>query len=256
MGQKISQKVRDNIIRIVTFVVLIGGWEYFGGFANPLLVAVPSDILIGGWELLLSGELGVALSESMTALVVGYVIATVIGIFVGVLMGGSRTAEVALDPYVNSLYSMPLVAMVPLLMLWVGIGFESKVIIVALFSVFPIIINTLAGVRNVDRHYLDIGLAFNASRWVVFTKIVAPYAVPYIASGLRLAVSRAIIAVVVAEFLTAIAGLGGLIINYSNNFQTAKAFVPVIVLAILGNILTFAVRRVELYLGRWKGASE
>jgi NitT/TauT family transport system permease protein len=242
----------DTAIKIVTVVVILGIWEFFGRQANPLLVAVPSEVLAATWELAISGELFVATGVSMTSFFAGFAIAAVVGMLIGALMGANRTIEVVLDPYINALYSMPLIAMVPLLMLWVGIGFTAKVIIVALFAVFPVIINTLAGVRNVEKRYLDIGKAFGASRWMTFRRIVVPSAVPYIASGMRLAVSRGIIAMVVAEFLTSIAGLGGLIINYTNQFETAKAFVPVFVLAIIGNLLTYVVRKIEDRLGAWR----
>jgi ABC-type nitrate/sulfonate/bicarbonate transport system permease component len=242
----------DTLIKIITAVVILGAWEIFGRQANPLLVAVPSEVLVATWELMVSGELFVATGASMASFFAGFVIAAIVGMVVGALMGANRTVEVVLDPYINALYSMPLIALVPLLMLWVGIGFTSKVIIVALFAVFPVIINTLAGVRNVEKSYLDIGKAFGAPRWMTFRRIIVPSAVPYIASGMRLAVSRGIIAMIVAEFLTSIAGLGGLIINYTNQFETAKAFVPVFVLAIIGNVLTYVVRRVEDRLGSWR----
>jgi ABC-type nitrate/sulfonate/bicarbonate transport system permease component len=243
---------RETWIKIVTAVVLLGSWEFFGQYANPLLVAVPSQVIAATYELALSGELFSATAESLAAFAVGYAVSLLIGMLIGVAMGANRTVEVVLDPYINALYSMPLIALVPLLMLWVGIGFASKVVIIVLFAVFPIIINTLAGVRNVEKNYLDIGVAFGATRWMTFRGIIIPSAVPYIASGMRLAVSRGIIAMVVAEFLTSIAGLGGLIINYTNQFQTAKAFVPVFVLAILGNLLTYAVRKLEEQFATWR----
>ncbi|MDQ0325552.1 NitT/TauT family transport system permease protein [Rhodopseudomonas julia] len=251
-GQRKSVLSRDTMIRIITAVILIGAWEIFGRYGNPLLVAVPSDVLAATYALAADGELFTATAQSMSSFAVGFTIAAVLGVMIGVAMGLNRTTEIVLDPYINALYSMPLIALVPLLMLWVGVGFLSKVVIVALFSIFPVIINTLSGVRNVEKSYLDIGKAFGAGRWMTFRRIIMPSAVPYIASGMRLAVSRGIIAMVIAEFLTSIAGLGGLIINYTNQFETAKAFVPVFLLAIIGNILTFAVKWLEERLGSWR----
>jgi ABC-type nitrate/sulfonate/bicarbonate transport system permease component len=241
-----------RIIQIVTAIVIIGGWELLALNANPLLVPRPSMIAIAAWETLVSGELMRAFGESAASFGVGFAISLVLGIAIGVLMGVSRIVEKILDPYVNALYAMPIIALIPFIMLWAGIGFQAKVIIVVLFAIFPIIINTAVGVKNVDQHYLDIGTAFCASRSAMFMKIVAPSAMPFVASGIRLAVGRGIIAMVVAEFLTAIAGLGGMIINYSNSFQTAKAFVPVIVLGILGVTLTYIVQVIELRLAAWK----
>ncbi|MCP1676399.1 NitT/TauT family transport system permease protein [Natronocella acetinitrilica] len=244
--------LQSRIIQIVTALVIIGGWELAAMNANPLLVPRPSSVAVAGWEMLLSGELLRAFNQSFISFGTGFLISLVFGIAIGVLMGVSKVIEKILDPYVNALYAMPIIALIPFIMLWVGIGFEAKVIIVVLFAIFPIIISTAAGVKNVDKHYLDIGVAFCASRYSMFMKIVAPSALPFVASGIRLAVGRGIIAMVVAEFLTAIAGLGGLIINYSNSFQTSKAFVPVIVLALMGIVLTYFVQVIEYKLEAWK----
>jgi len=247
-----ERKNRETVLKIVIFVALLLMWEIAARGANPLLIATPSDIAAAAWGMTRSGEMLRATSDSMSSLVVGFVIASVVGVVIGFMMGTNRTVEVILNPYINALYAMPLVALIPMLMVWVGIGYTAKVIIVVLFSVFPVIINTATGVKNVDAHYLDIGKAFMANRWMVYRRIIAPYALPYVASGLRIALGRGIIAMIVAEFLTSISGLGGLIINYTNAFETAKAFAPVMVVALLANVLTIALQRVEDHLGRWR----
>jgi ABC-type nitrate/sulfonate/bicarbonate transport system permease component len=246
------QRVRDAMLQIAVLAALLLVWEFAARGANQLMVATPSHIAVAIWDMMRSGELVGASLDSMSSLVVGFAIAAVLGIVIGFLMGTNRTVELILDPYINALYAMPLVALIPILMLWVGIGYTAKVVIVVLFSVFPVIINTVTGVKNVDSHYLDIGKAFMATRFMVYRKIIAPYALPYVASGLRIALGRGIIAMIVAEFLTAITGLGGLIINYTNAFETAKAFAPVLVVALLANVLTIGVQKVEQRLGRWR----
>ncbi|HYG90147.1 MAG TPA: ABC transporter permease [Azospirillum sp.] len=247
-----QQKRRERIIQVGTLIILLAIWEFAARDANKLLVAVPSDIAVATWELMVSGELFWATLDSMSTFVLGFFVASVLGIAIGFAMGTNRTVEVILDPYINALYAMPLVALIPILMLWVGIGFLAKITIIILFAVFPVIINTVTGVKNVDKHYLDIGKAFMASRAMVYRKIIAPYALPFVASGLRIALGRGIIAMIVAEFLTSISGLGGLIINYTNAFETAKAFAPVLVVALLANALTLLVQRVEERFGRWR----
>lgn len=245
-------KNREIVLKVLVFAALLLVWEFAAHGADSLMVAAPSDIAVAAWDLTRSGEMVGATLDSMSSLVVGFAIAAVAGVVIGFMMGTNRTTEVVLDPYINALYAMPLVALIPMLMLWVGIGYSAKVVIVVLFSIFPVIINTAAGVKNVDAHYLDIGKAFMASRWMVYRRIIAPYALPYVASGLRIALGRGIIAMIVAEFLTSISGLGGLIINYTNAFETAKAFAPVLVVALLANVLTIALQRVEERLGRWR----
>lgn len=246
------QRVRDTMIQIAVLAALLIVWEFSARGSNELMVATPSHIAVAIWDMIHSGELVRASLDTMSSLVVGFAIAAVLGIVIGFLMGTHRMVELILDPYINALYAMPLVALIPILMLWVGIGYTAKVVIVVLFSVFPIIINTVTGVKNVDSHYLDIGKAFMATRFMVYRKIIAPYALPYVASGLRIALGRGIIGMIVAEFMTAITGLGGLIINYTNAFETAKAFAPVFVVALLANVLTIAVQKVEQRLGRWR----
>ncbi|HET8726118.1 MAG TPA: ABC transporter permease [Alphaproteobacteria bacterium] len=247
-----QRKRRELVLRLATLVILLGGWELAGRDANKLLVAVPSEIALATWDLLVNGELLSATLDSMSTFIVGFAVAAVLGIVIGFAMGTNRTVEVILDPYINALYAMPLVALIPVLMLWVGIGYAAKITIIILFAVFPVIINTVAGVRNVDQHLLDVGKAFMASRSMVYRRIIAPYALPYVASGLRIALGRGIIAMIVAEFLTSITGLGGLIINYTNAFETAKAFAPVLVVAFLANALTFFLQMIEERLGRWR----
>jgi NitT/TauT family transport system permease protein len=247
-----ARQRRETWLKLGVFVAVLLVWEIAAHGANPLLVAKPSAVLMATWHLVQNGEILAATASSLASLVVGFLIAAVVGIAIGAFMGTNRTADVILDPYVNALYAMPLVALIPILMLWVGIGYTAKVVIVFLFSVFPIIINTVTGVKNVDRHYLDIGKAFMASRSMVYRQIIAPYALPYVASGLRIALGRGIIGMIVAEFLTAITGLGGLIINYTNSFETAKAFAPVLIVAVLANLASFGVQRVEKRLGRWR----
>lgn len=246
------QRVRDALLQIAVLTTLLLIWEVAAQGANQLMVTTPSQIAIAIWEMTRDGELLTASLDSMSSLVVGFTIAAVLGILIGFMMGTNRTIELILDPYINALYATPLVALIPIMMLWVGIGYTAKVVIVVLFSIFPVIINTVAGVKNVDLHYLDIGKAFMATRLMTYRKIIAPYALPYVASGLRIALGRGIIAMIVAEFLTAITGLGGLIINYTNSFDTAKAFAPVLVVALLANILTVALQKIEQHLGRWR----
>jgi ABC-type nitrate/sulfonate/bicarbonate transport system permease component len=246
------RRMREIGLQVTVLAILLLVWEFAARGANQLMVATPSHIAGAIWDMTSSGELVKASIDSVSSLVVGFAIAAVLGILIGFSMGTNRTVELILDPYVNALYAMPLVALIPILMLWVGIGFTAKVVIVVLFSVFPVIINTVTGVKNVDSHYLDIGKAFMATRFMVYRKIIAPYALPYIASGLRIALGRGIIAMIVAEFLTAITGLGGLIINYTNAFETAKAFAPVLIVAFLANVLTIALQRIEQRLGRWR----
>jgi NitT/TauT family transport system permease protein len=240
------------VIRLVTAGAFLLAWELYGRSLNPIFLSYPTAVAGAFVELLANGQLVNATVQSMSALALGFSVSIVAGITVGLLMGRFRTVYHALDPFVTALYNTPSVALIPLIQLWFGLGLQAKVVIVILSAFFPIVINTFAGVRNTSRSMVDVVRAFGASERQVMTKVVLPAAVPFIMAGMRLAVGRAVIGIVVAEFFTALSGLGGLIIVFSNSFATAKLFVPVITLVVLGLTLTAAARALEARFATWK----
>jgi NitT/TauT family transport system permease protein len=239
-------------VKLVTFVVVLAGWEVAGRYVNPLFLSSPSAIFVAFLELMASGELVSALLTSLLGFVLGVTGAIVVGIAVGVAMGRIRLVEYVLEPYVNALYSTPSIALIPLFILWFGVGLASKALIIFVLSVFLVGINTFTGVRNLSQSVVDVGHAFAASERQIFWKIVLPAALPFIMTGLRLAVGRAILAMIVAEFFTAISGLGGMIVKYANFFQTPKLFVPIIVVSLLGVCAVELVKLIERRLAPWK----
>jgi ABC-type nitrate/sulfonate/bicarbonate transport system permease component len=239
-------------VRLVSIVVVLGLWQLGGAYANPLFLPTPFAIAVAAWKLTIDGELATALLSSLSILLGGFVIASVIGIACGLLIGRYKLIEAATDWLINALYATPLVAVIPLVILWFGLGDAAKLFIVIILSVFPVLINTIAGVHNVPRNLVDVGTAFAAREREVFVKIILPSALPYMMTGLRLGIGRAIIGMVVAEFFTAITGLGALISKYGNQYDTAAMFVPILVLMVLGIILTFGVRRLEEWIAPWK----
>ena len=173
----------------------------------------------------------------------------------GLLIGRYRVVDAATDWLINALYATPLVAVIPLVILWLGLGDLTKLFIVTILAVFPVLINTAAGVRNVPQALIDVSTAFAANERQVFMKIILPSAVPYMMTGLRLGIGRAIIGMVVAEFFTAITGLGALIVKYGNRYDTASMFVPILMLMMLGILLTWLVRRAEEHFAPWRMAT-
>lgn len=243
---------RPILIRIVSVVVFLSIWEYFGRRVDPLFLAAPSAIASAAVEMTKSGELWHAFLSTMYPFSIGMAISIVGGVAIGVAMAQWRLLEYVLDPFVNALYSIPRVALVPLIMLWAGLGIGSKIIILVSIAIFPVIINTFAGIRDVRHAMIEVGRAYCASDTQIFFKIVIPSAIPFLMTGIRLAVGLGIIGIVVAEFFTAQTGLGGIIIRYANFFATAKLFVPIIVIGLLGVILTEFVRLIEMRLSRWR----
>jgi ABC-type nitrate/sulfonate/bicarbonate transport system permease component len=188
----------------------------------------------------------------MLGFVVGFSISVVGGILGGLLIGRFRLAHLALDPFITALYNTTSVALIPLIQLWFGFGFMAKVVIVLLSAFFPVVFNTATGVSDVPRDTVDVVRAYGGSGRQITSKVVLPSAVPFIMAGVRLAVGRGIVGIVVAEFFTAIGGLGGMIVEFSNSFQTAKLFVPVLTLVALGLGLTELAKWVERRIAPWK----
>ena len=227
-------------------------WEFFGRDVNPVFGSYPSAIAVAFWQLLQSGQLGSALIESLQPFLLGYFLAIVIGVPIGLIIGRFRWAEAAFGIYVTAGYAMPLVALVPLLVLWLGLGFAVKAAIVFLMALFPICINTWAGVAAVPKTLIEVGKSFVAPDHVILRRIVLPATLPYIMAGIRLAVGRAVVAMVIAEFFTTISGLGAVIINSANNFDTATMFVPIILLMVMAIGLNSLIGWVERKVAPWQ----
>lgn len=234
------------------FVVLILiVWELVAPFINPIFFTSPSLIAVAFYETMVSGELPYFLAQSLEVMVYGLVIAIVVGIALGVAMARLRWLDWALDLPINALYAMPLVAVVPLLVLWFGIYLKAKIIVVFLFAVFPLLINTYQGVRECDKGLLEVAQSFRSSEWRTWQDVLLPFAVPYIIAGIRLAIGRGLIGMIIAEFYTTISGLGFMITKYANVFAMDKTFVPVIVLMVLGVSLTTLLKWAGRRIAPW-----
>ena len=234
----------------ISFVLIL--WESFGRRINPVFGSYPSAIAVAFWDLAITGQLWSALYESLRPFLLGYALAIVVGVPLGLLIGGFRAAEAALGIYVTAGYAMPLVALVPLLILWLGLGFAVKVAVVFLMALFPICINTWLGVVAVPKTLIEVGKSFVAPNIVILRRIVLPATLPYIMAGIRLAVGRAVVAMVIAEFFTTISGLGAVIINSANNFDTATMFVPIIILMVMAIGLNWLIGFVERKVAPWQ----
>lgn len=241
-----------NAIRTASVAVFFVIWEYYGRRMDPIFMAPPSAIFEAAVTLIQSGALEKAMVQTLWPFAVGMALTVVVGTLLGILMAQWRTLEYVLDPFINALYAIPRIALVPLIILWAGLEFAGKVTILVSVAIFPITVNTYAGIRDVRGSMLEIGRAYGATEWQIFWKIVLPAAVPFIMAGVRLAVGLAIIGIIVAEFFTAISGLGGMIVEYANVFATAKLFVPIIVIALIGVILTELVMWLERRMSRWR----
>jgi NitT/TauT family transport system permease protein len=238
-------------IRLASLVIVLGGWEYFGRQTNPVLFTYPTAIAQAAVKMIASGELWKYLSQSLVVLFAGLGLASVFGIALGLLMARVRVIDIALDTYITALYSIPSVALVPVLVLWFGFEMTAKTAVVFLFTFFPIVINTYQGVKNVDERLIEVGRAFRCSERDLWAHIVLPAALPFIVAGLRLAIGRGLIGIVLADLYTAITGIGYLIARYASTYRTDAMFVPIVTLGILGITLTGLLRLVERRISPW-----
>ena len=248
----VKRRLSRPFITMLSVGIMLLLWEWFGRDINPVFGSYPSAIVEAFWQLSLSGKLWAALAESLQPFVVGYGLAIIIGVPVGLVVGRFRTLDAALGIYITAGYATPLVALVPLLILWLGLGFKVKVAVIFLMSLFPICINTWVGVTAVPKSLIEVGKSFVASDAVILRRIVLPATLPYIMAGIRLAVGRAVVAMVVAEFFTTISGLGAIIINAANNFDTATMFVPIVVLMLLAIGLNSLIGYIERRVAPWQ----
>ncbi|HSL80788.1 MAG TPA: ABC transporter permease [Pseudolabrys sp.] len=240
------------MITVASVTILLIVWEIFGRRINPVFGSYPSAIAEAFWELVVTGQLWSALFDSLRPFVIGYALAILVGVPLGLFIGGFRAAEAALGLYITAGYAMPLVALVPLLILWLGLGFAVKVAVIFLMSLFPICINTWLGVTAVPKTLIEVGKSFVAPDTVILRRIILPATLPYIMAGIRLAVGRAVVGMVIAEFFTTISGLGAVIINSANNFDTATMFVPIIILMMLAIGLNWLIGFVERWVAPWQ----
>lgn len=242
----------DWAITAISLIVLIGIWQAAAPFIDPLFGSYPSQIFSSFLVMMESGTLVKAFWQSIQPFFAGYLLAALIGIPAGLLLGRYRVAEAALGIYVTAGYATPLIALVPLLMVWFGLGFAVKMVIIFLLAFFPVCINTWVGVKAVPKTLIEVGTAFCAPQSRIMRQIVLPATLPYIMAGLRLAIGKAVIAMIIAEFLTAISGLGGIIINAANSFRTAEMFVPIICVMIFAVVLDRLVAWLERKVAPWQ----
>jgi ABC-type nitrate/sulfonate/bicarbonate transport system permease component len=247
-----ATKRRNLAIRFASIAAFLLVWEICGWFTPRIFLSPFHDTVVAFWRLLRDGTLLVATWNSASVLIAGLAISVALGVPLGLLMGRYVRVNWALAPYVNGLYATPTVALLPVLSLWLGLYVAPKIAIVVLLAIFPIIKNTYAGASMVDQEFLEPATSMQASEFQIARYVIAPAIVPFVMAGLRLAVGRGIVGLVVGEFFTAQTGLGGLVVRYASSFRTAEMFVPIFVLVALGYGLTTLVVVLQEHVAPWK----
>ena len=243
---------REWTVRLASVVAVLVAWQLYAPHVSRIFLRPPSDVAKAFVDLVQDGTLLQATGESTRTLALGFMLALAIGLSVGLGSARSWLAYNAFNPWITALYSTPSVALVPFMSLWLGIGDTAKVAVIALFAVFPVIVNTQQGVRYVDAGLIEVARAFNSSERRLWTDVLVPAALPFIFAGIRLAIPRALVGMVLAEFLISVGrGLGSLIIIYQNTFRVDRMFVPVIVVAAMGVVLIGVAQWIEGRLVPW-----
>ena len=242
------------LLRGLSVLAILVAWELYGRSTNPILFTYPTAVARAAVAMTLDGSLLTALSQSLSVLAAGLALGATAGIVLGLLAGRSAVAAALMEIPVNALYATPMVALIPVLVLWFGFGATAKIVVITLFVIFPVLINATRGVREVDTKLIEVARSFGSSERQLWRDLVLPSALPFIVTGLRLAIGRGLIGVIVAEFYTAFSGLGFLIVKNANSFQTDRTFVPIVVLAVLGIALTGLLEWIEGRMAPWRSA--
>jgi ABC-type nitrate/sulfonate/bicarbonate transport system permease component len=246
-------KHRTAITRTAAVALFLLVWEgavRFGG-VSPLFLSSPSAVTLRLIKVFADGSIWPSLLATANVAAWGAFLSIIVGVPVGVLMGRSTLVRDTLEPFIMGMSSAPIVAFLPLLIIWLGIGPTSKIALVFVGSVFVMIVNTETGVRQIDYRLIETARSFTATEFDILTKIVAPGALPFMIAGVRLAIARVLIMVVVAEFYAATVGIGYLIFQAGSQYDTTLVFVGVVILAGTGVIANAGLRALERRIAPW-----
>jgi ABC-type nitrate/sulfonate/bicarbonate transport system permease component len=246
--------VAGKSLGILGIVLFFLAWEIASrtGILNPFYFPPFSQIVDKGYELFASGTIWEHMVFSLTNFAVGFAVATIAGVLAGIPLGWYKWISRTFDPLLSGIYATPLIALLPLIIMLFGLGAISKIIMTFLAAVFPILINTMIGIANTDSDLIKMSRSFGASDSTIFFKVSVPGSLPYIVAGMRVALGRGLVYIVVAEQYGAAMGLGYLSSVAAQRFQIATMYVPIVIIACLGAGLTELLKVFERRLERWK----
>ena len=253
----LATRVRDfaaNWLGVLGIVAFFSAWELATRFEiiNPFYFPPFSKIIAKGIELFVNGTIWEHMWFSLTNFAVGFLVSVVLGVVIGIPMGWYKNVSKTFDPLLSGVYATPLIALLPLIIMMFGLGAISKIIMTVLAAVFPILINTMTGIANTDHRLITMARAFGAKDSTIFLKVSVPGSLPYIVAGMRVALGRALVYIVVAEQYGAATGLGYLSSVAAQRFQMAAMFVPILIIAGLGAGLNELLKVLEKRLEKWK----
>lgn len=251
------RRLEPTALGTASIVVLLLVWQFVPYFVplkagTKLFFTVPSQVISTLWTMIVTGSLWGPLGVSAWAFALGLALSILVGLPLGIVIGRSNTLNAMFDPFITAFNATPRLVFLPLLMLWLGIGLWSKVAVVFIGALFPLLINTYEGVRNADRLLINVVRSFGAGEWDIARLVVVPNALPFIVVGLRLAIGRAVLGVVVSEFFGSQEGLGVVMVRAASGFKVDVVFAGLIVFAGLSLLMTGLVRLLEDRMSRWR----
>jgi NitT/TauT family transport system permease protein len=241
-------------IGVGTLLALLLVWEAFArsGLIDPLFISSPTRVAQAGWELVHDRDFWNDVRVSGTEFLFGYGLAVAVAIPLGLTIGLSKRLQYMLSPFVDTLNAVPRVTLLPLIIIWAGIGIWSKVVVVFLGAVIPILINTQSGVKASEARFIRVARSFSASKLKIFSSIVLPGTVPFVFTGLKYGAGRALLGVVVGELYASTAGIGHMIAQAGNTFQTDVVFFGVLIFMATGLVVVALLDRFERQFEKWR----
>ncbi len=242
------------LLPVATFCVFVGGWEAIVRLAgiSKIVLPPPSDIALAFWNGLLAGDFSWHLAVTMYEILAGFVVGALSGLLLGFLVALVPLAERIFYPYIVAFQTVPKVAIAPIIVIWFGYGVTSKIVITATIAFFPLLANTIMGLRATPHDQIEMLVSYTASRWQVFRMVRLKQALPYIFVGLDVAIVLSVIGAIVGEFVGAKAGLGYLILQKNFNFDMAGTFAILIILSLIGvglhALISAAQRRIVFWI--------
>jgi ABC-type nitrate/sulfonate/bicarbonate transport system permease component len=248
----LSNTLRRNSPVLLSVLAGLLIWE-IGGHVTSRAFMVPfSETLVRLWQLIVHGNFISQLAESAALFGTGFALALIVGAPLGLLFARVRVLRIGIEPYLMILYATPMVALIPFILSMMGFGFAPKVLVVFLFAVFPVLYNTVEGARSIKPELLEVAKSYRSSEWSLWCEVMLPYTLPYMMTGVRQAIGRALVGMIAAEFFLSATGLGQLIMGASQDFDTAGVFASIFVIGLLGIGLTRLGLKIEQHFARWR----
>jgi NitT/TauT family transport system permease protein len=244
--------IRRNAPIWISILAGIALWEIAGRSTSAAFMVPFSETLVRLWQLVSRGEFIRQLIDSSELFLTGFVLALAVGAPLGMLLARVRALRISVEPYIMILYATPMVALIPFILSIMGFGFVPKVLVVFLFTVFPVLYNTVEGARSIKPEMIEVAKSFRSSEWALWREVMLPYTLPYTMSGVRQAIGRALVGMIAAEFFLSSTGLGQLIMGASQDFDTAGVFASILVIGLIGIGLTRLGLKIEQHFARWR----